>query len=153
MTLARTVAEILREHVTLEVEGIDRMYLNAFVPILQTEGGISWFFRECRGYSFASSALMAPMTRAFVESVEEFAGSEKLEVVTFDKKQRKDDVAAEYRGRFRGEEGILIRGQGAREGVGLPNGTTEEPPDGCLIRLAVPFDGDGEPVLLLRHRP
>ena len=31
MTLPRTVAEILRDHVTLEVEGIDRMYLNAVV--------------------------------------------------------------------------------------------------------------------------
>jgi hypothetical protein len=28
MSLPRTVAEVLREHVTLEVEGIDRMYLN-----------------------------------------------------------------------------------------------------------------------------
>ena len=43
MTLPRTVTEILRDHVTLEVEGIDRMYLNAVVPILQTERGIAWF--------------------------------------------------------------------------------------------------------------
>jgi hypothetical protein len=28
MSLPRRVAEILREHVTLEVEGIDRLYLN-----------------------------------------------------------------------------------------------------------------------------
>jgi len=111
MTLPRSVAEILRDHVTLEVEGIDRMYLNAVVPILQTEGGISWFFRECRGYSFASSALMAPMTQAFVEALEDFARSEKLDVVTFEKKQRKDDVAAEYRARFRGEEGLLFVGK------------------------------------------
>ena len=101
MTLPRTVAEILRDHVTLEVEGIDRMYLNAVVPILQSEGGISWFFRECRGDAFASSALMAPMTRAFVEALEDFARSESVDVVTFEKKQRKDDVAAEYRARFR----------------------------------------------------
>ena len=29
MSLPRSVAAILREHVTLEVEGIDRLYLNA----------------------------------------------------------------------------------------------------------------------------
>jgi len=57
MNLARSVAEILSDHVTLEVEGIDRMYLNAVVPVLQSEGGITWFFRECRGQVFASSAL------------------------------------------------------------------------------------------------
>ncbi len=66
MSLPRSVAEILREHVTLEVEGIDRMYLNAVVPLLQSERGIAWFFREHRGHAFASSALMAPMTQAFV---------------------------------------------------------------------------------------
>jgi hypothetical protein len=32
MSLPQTVAEVLREHVTLEVEGIDRMYLNVYVP-------------------------------------------------------------------------------------------------------------------------
>jgi hypothetical protein len=111
MTLPRTVAEILRDHVTLEVEGIDRMYLNAVVPILQTEGGIAWFFKECRGHRFPSSTLMAPMTRAFVESLEGFVESEGLDVVTFERKQRKDEVAAEYRARFRGEEGLLFVGK------------------------------------------
>ena len=111
MTLPRTVAEILRDHVTLEVEGIDRMYLNAVVPVLQSAGGINWFFREIRGHSFASSALMAPMTRAFVESLEHFAERENLDVVTFEKKQRKDDVAAEYRARSDGAEGLLFVGK------------------------------------------
>lgn len=32
MSLPRTVAEILRKHVTPEVESIDRMYLNVYVP-------------------------------------------------------------------------------------------------------------------------
>ena len=111
MTLAQSVAEILRNHVTLELEGIDRMYLNAVVSLLQSEGGIAWFFREYRGHAFASSALMAPMTRAFVEAVEDFARSERLDVVSFEKKQRKDDVAAEYRACFRGEEGVLFVGK------------------------------------------
>ena len=34
MNLPRSVAKILDEHVTLEVEGIDRMYLNVYVPLL-----------------------------------------------------------------------------------------------------------------------
>lgn len=44
MSIPRTVAEILREHVTLEVEGIDRMYLNVYVPALQRAGGVASFF-------------------------------------------------------------------------------------------------------------
>lgn len=118
MTLAQSVAEILRDHVTLETEGIDRMYLNAVVPLLQSECGIAWFFREYRGHAFASSALIALMTRAFVGSLEQFAQRENLDVVTFEKKQRKEDVAAEYRARFRGEEGLLFVGK-AQEKVSV----------------------------------
>jgi hypothetical protein len=118
MTVAQSVSEILRDHVTLEVGGVDRMYLNAVVPLLQSEGGIAWFFRAYRGYAFASSALMAPMTQAFVRAVEEFAESAHLDVVTFEKKQRKDDVAAEYRARFRGSEGLLFIGK-AQEKVAV----------------------------------
>jgi hypothetical protein len=33
MTVARSVAEVLSEHVTLELEGIDRMYLNLYVSV------------------------------------------------------------------------------------------------------------------------
>jgi len=33
----KSVAEILKNHVTFEVQAIDRMYLNAYVPSLQTD--------------------------------------------------------------------------------------------------------------------
>jgi hypothetical protein len=72
MSLPRTAAEILQKHVTLAVEGIDRMYLNVYVPQLQTDRGVVGFFRFHRGYAFASTALMAPMTTAFVEEIERF---------------------------------------------------------------------------------
>jgi hypothetical protein len=35
MTLPRTVADVLSEHVSFEVECIGRMYLNVYVPQLQ----------------------------------------------------------------------------------------------------------------------
>jgi hypothetical protein len=44
-TTERSVAEVLNEHITLEVEGIDRMYLNVYVPQLQREQGVAGFFR------------------------------------------------------------------------------------------------------------
>ncbi len=66
MTVPRSVAEVLSGHVTLEVECIDRMYLNLYVPKLQYETGVVGFFKGHRGATFASSALMDPMTRAFV---------------------------------------------------------------------------------------
>ena len=65
MGLSRSVAEILREHVALEIEGIDRIYLNVYFPQLQREGGVASFFRFHRGYPFASSVLMDPISKAF----------------------------------------------------------------------------------------
>jgi hypothetical protein len=131
MTVPRSVSEILRDHVTLEVEGIDRMYLNAVVPILQTEGGISWFFREVRGHAFASSALMAPMTRAFVESLEDFASSSGVPVVAFEKGQRKEDVAAEHLKRLRAEEGLLFVGKAQEKAAVFRTGRRKNPVTGA----------------------
>ena len=111
MSIPRTVAEVIREHVCLEVEGIDRMYLNVYVPALQREGGVASFFRFHRGYRFASSALMDPISKAFIAEMEQFAKQGNIPVVRFGKGQRKDDVAAEYRKKFQGEEGVLFIGK------------------------------------------
>ena len=111
MSIPRSVAEVIREHVCLEVEGIDRMYLNVYVPTLQREGGVASFFRFHRGYQFASSALMDPISKAFVAEMEQFAKQGNIPVVRFGKGQRKDDVAAEYRKKFQGQEGVLFIGK------------------------------------------
>src|SRR6266566_605678 len=111
MTLSRNVAEIIRQHVTLEVESIDRMYLNIYVPDLQRAQGVLSFFRYNRGQSFASSTLMGEMTRSFVAALESFITKQKIPVVNFEKGQRKDDIAAAYRAKFTGDEGILFIGK------------------------------------------
>src|SRR5580704_7879935 len=97
MSLPRSVAEVLSEHVALEVEGIDRMYLNVYVPGLQREQGVATFFRFHRGHQFASSALMDPISKTFVSALEEYARREQIPIVQFRKGQRKDDIAAEQR--------------------------------------------------------
>jgi hypothetical protein len=111
MTIARSAADVLSGHVTLEVECVDRMYLNLYVPKLQYASGVVGFLRDHRGATFASSALMAPMTRQFVSEIERFAEREGVELVTFEKGQRKDDVAHDYLAGFGGEEGVLFVGK------------------------------------------
>src|ERR1700745_2443736 len=93
--IAQSVAEIVSRHVKLTVEGIDRMYLNIYVPGLQYEQGIVRFFREHRGQPLPSAALMSPMTRTFVAALENFAARQGIELVRFEKGQRKDAVMAE----------------------------------------------------------
>jgi hypothetical protein len=111
MTVPRSVAEVLTDHVTLEVECIDRMYLNLYVPKLQYETGVVGFFKGHRGATFASSALMDPMTRDFVRDVETFVTDRGIDLVTFEKGQRKDDIALAYLSDFDGDEGVLFVGK------------------------------------------
>jgi hypothetical protein len=111
MTVLRSAADVLRDHVELEVECIDRMYLNVFVPYLQSPGGIATFFKQHRGHLFASSALMSPMTEAFLKDIGRFISRERVPLVEFEKGQRKDDVAKEHLARFKGKEGVLFVGR------------------------------------------
>jgi hypothetical protein len=111
MSVARTVADVLRDHVTLEVESIDRMYLNVYVPKLQHELGVVSFFRFHRGHAFASSALMEPMTTAFVAAIGAFVAAQSVPLVAFGKGQRKDDLARAHLARFAGDEGVLFVGK------------------------------------------
>jgi hypothetical protein len=111
MTLPRTVREVLDEHTTLEIESIDRMYLNVYVPLLQSAGGVATFFRKHRGHPFASSVLMAPITTAFIAAIEAFVAQHRVPVITFEKGQRKDDVMAAHLARFSEDEGVLFVGK------------------------------------------
>jgi hypothetical protein len=111
MSLARSVTDVLRDHVSLEIEGIDRMYLNAYVPKLQHVMGVVGFFRKHLGYTFASSALMDPITKGFIAGIEVFIRAQGIDLVVFKKGQRKDTVAASYRARFVAEEGVMFVGK------------------------------------------
>ncbi len=61
MTVARTVADVLDDHVVFEVECIDWMYLNVYVPQLQYAAGLVGFVHRQWGLPIASTAPMAPV--------------------------------------------------------------------------------------------
>jgi hypothetical protein len=111
MSISGSVADILRNHVVLEVEGIDRMYLNVYQPKLQTEKQAACFFRFHRGQPVASSSLMGVMTNEFLRQVDAFVEQQQIPVVSFRKGERKDDVAAQHRARFQGKEGVVFLGK------------------------------------------
>jgi len=111
MTIARSVADVLRNHVMLEYEAIDRMYLNVYVPHLQTVGAIVGYLRVHHGQRFASTTAVAPMTAAFVRHVEEFVAAEGIDLITFEKNQRKDEVTQKYLQAFKKNEGVLYVGK------------------------------------------
>jgi hypothetical protein len=106
----RTVPELLKEHVDLEVECIDRFYLNGYVPKLQHSGGLIYFMESHRGQLIGSPAVLGEITRGFVAEMEQFAATNDVPLIRFEKEQRKDDVAAWYRSRFTRDEGVVFIG-------------------------------------------
>jgi hypothetical protein len=109
--IRNSVAEILDQHVTFELEAIDRMYLNGYVPSLQTGGGVVYFLKQHLGARVPSTTMVAPLTKRFVDAIERFAKTTGVDLVAFEKHQRKDDLAQQYRAAFTGEEGVLFVGK------------------------------------------
>jgi hypothetical protein len=131
MSIAPRVAQILEKHVTLEVEGIDRMYLNVYVPRLQWEQGVVGFFQRHLGQPVASSALMAPRTRNFVEAVERFVKARSIPVVQFHKGERKDEVRADHLKHFRAPEGVVFVGKAQEKTPVFRTENRRNPETGC----------------------
>jgi DNA-binding PadR family transcriptional regulator len=111
MSLPRTAADVLKNHTTLEVESLDRIYLKVIQMRLQDCSGIAWFFRKHRGEAFATAKVMADMTRPFVKAVEKFALTNAIPLVSFDRGQRKDDLAQQALTDFPDREGVLFIGK------------------------------------------
>jgi hypothetical protein len=114
MNLARSVAAVLGEHVTFEVECIDRMYCNVYVPRLQYTAGLVGFVHHQLGLPIASTAPLGAITDRFTRSVHAFAKANAIPWVDFAKGQRKDNVMAEQLAAFTAPEGVVFIGR-ARE--------------------------------------
>jgi hypothetical protein len=108
------------------------MYLNAYVPQLTSEGGIAAFCRGYLGHRFASTKQAVDMTQAFVKSIETFLQREGLELVRFQKGQRKDDVFQQKLRVFTKDEGVVFVGV-AQEKVRVPRTTRKATPGGGTV--------------------
>src|SRR4026209_848302 len=81
----KNVAEILQKHVTFELEAIDRMYLNAYVPYVQTGAGLAYFMKTQLDVRVPSTVMVAPMSQRFVDAMQRFAETHGIVLVTFEK--------------------------------------------------------------------
>jgi len=103
------VAELIRDHVTLTVDCVDRLYLNGYVPRLQTSGGVVAFLG--RGdHVVPSPALFGQITQAFKKELLAWCQTEKVRFIEFRKGERKDDVVQPYRSHFPKSEGVILVG-------------------------------------------
>ena len=67
------VNEILRDHVNLEVECMDRIYLNGYLPNLQVPGQLVNFLTKHRGNVIPSPVLLGKIGQQFQQAIQEYA--------------------------------------------------------------------------------
>ena len=88
------IADIIRHHVSLEVRCIDRVYLHAYMPKLQTSGGLCYFLHDHLGHPVPSPALLKPRHDGFVRAVEQLAHDRHIPFVAFERGASKDEFVA-----------------------------------------------------------
>src|ERR1700727_3592090 len=96
MTHILTAGELLDGHSALDIECLDRIYLNAYVPILQSSGQVVAFMTQHLGKPIPSPALMEKIGTKFRRAVESFALANGIPGVKFRKDDRKIAVMTPY---------------------------------------------------------
>ena len=91
-----TVPELLDGHTVLDVECLDRVCLNGYVPALQVGGQVFTFLHDHRGMPVASPAVFSQISGRFRQAVARFAEMTDIPVVKFSKGVRKLDVMQRY---------------------------------------------------------
>jgi hypothetical protein len=107
---APNVETLLRDHVTLQVDCIDRLYLNGYVAQLQRPQHLWWYLVKHKGCPVPSPVLLKKWVDSFVANIRGFAARNRIPLVQFERHERKEDVARRRLARFRHREGVVLVG-------------------------------------------
>ena len=105
-----TIPELLKEHVTLEVECLDRLYLNGYIGTLATSGGLVTFMLEQLGKPIPSPVVLGQVTEKFRDAVKTMAERDWIPIYQFNHKERKDDIANDFRRKRGIRDGVVFVG-------------------------------------------
>ncbi len=108
--MVATIAELLSDHVSLSITSVDRLYINAYVGALQTPWQLIKFMRDHLGKPIPSLSLINKISNRFVADVRTFAVHHRIPLIKFRKGERKDEVAAQHRARYRSAHGVVFIG-------------------------------------------
>jgi hypothetical protein len=126
-----TVNDVLEGHFALDIECLDRIYLNACVPILQTSAQVVAFLSGHLGFPFPSPVLFRQLGDRFRRAVASFAEANEIPWVRFGKDQAKLEAMGPHLAR-----------QAAPAGPGWPRSAWPRSSSGCRPRMrARPLPG------------
>jgi hypothetical protein len=87
---------LLRDRVTLKCRSIDRLFLQAYVPKLQSVGQVCIFLRWLRKFKVPSAAAFGKIGEAYVQAIHDFAKAHHIPLVHFQKGQDKERFARPF---------------------------------------------------------
>lgn len=88
MASVANINDVLGGHVVLEVECVDRLYLNAYLPKLQVGGQVVRFLRDHLGHEIPSPALLGPIGTHFRRDVNAFAEEHEIPILKLKRPDR-----------------------------------------------------------------
>ena len=144
-----TLTDIVAGHVSLDIEGFDRIYLNGWVPALQTSGQVAGWL-GWRGFPIASPAALGKISQGFRAAVRRYADSNDIPWVVFRKGDRKLDVMRPYldAAERAGQSKVVAIGE-AREFQWVFDATQEGRPGRGAVVPVLPHRAAGDLLLLL----
>jgi hypothetical protein len=77
-------ATLLRDNVTLACRSIDRIFLQGYVPRLQSVGQVCRFLNG-RGFNIPSSAAFGKIGDAYIDQIHRFAKTNDIPLIRFEK--------------------------------------------------------------------
>ncbi|MPZ71111.1 MAG: hypothetical protein GEU71_16535 [Actinobacteria bacterium] len=113
------MSSLLAERVTLRLSSVDRIFVAGYVPQLQTEGQVVRFLLN-RGYRIPSPAGLGHNHERVIAEIDAFVADNDLPLVTFAKRQRKEDVARPFLAGAKAEdrEGVVLVGKAQERVMG-----------------------------------
>jgi hypothetical protein len=82
------INDVLDGHVSLELDCVDRLYLNAYVPKLQVSGQVVTFLSDHLGFPVPSPSLMEKIGNRFRRDVKAFAARRYIPILALKKPDR-----------------------------------------------------------------
>jgi hypothetical protein len=105
-----SIPELMDGHITLEVECLDRLYLNGYISKLATPSGLVMFMRDRLGKPYPSPVLLGQITERFRGEVKTFADRGQIPVHVFTRQEKKDELANRFRRERGTRDGVVFIG-------------------------------------------
>ena len=105
-----TIPELLDGHITLEVECLDRLYLNGYIGKLATGTGLVFFMRGQLNKPVPSPVVLGQISEKFREAVKALAERDGIPLYQFQHKEDKDEIGNEFRRQRGTRDGIVFIG-------------------------------------------